>query len=93
MSDSMTQLENELAKLIESGLPAHPAADVSAALQVAEILERKGYAFTLKDLCPKSLTDSLWRAAFTRDGAEASSENPQAAVAVCAAAVAALKQA
>jgi len=85
------ELERALAQLMEIGLPEHPAADVTAALQVADLLEAKGYAFLLQDMCPRSLGDSMWRAVFSRDGAEFSADHAEAAVAVCAAAVAALK--
>ncbi len=92
MSDyTIQEIEGELVQLIESGLPDHPAADVNAALQVANLLEDKGYAFAMKDLCPKSMYDSMWRAVFSKDGDDFSSENSESAVAVCAAAIAALK--
>ncbi len=87
----LLELERELAERMATGLPEHPAADVNAALRVADLLEADGYAFTLKDTCPKSLCDSMWQAVFVRDGAEFSAEDPKAAIAVCAAAVAALK--
>ncbi|WP_147819456.1 hypothetical protein [Salidesulfovibrio onnuriiensis] len=93
MSDNtIASLERELAEFLGADLPEHPAADVHEALQVATLLESKGYAFTLRDLCPKSMS-SNWRACFTKDGDEFASEGPESALAVCTAAVAALRNA
>jgi hypothetical protein len=55
------------------------------------MLETKGFAFQLKDMCPKSLIETNWRATFLKDGATFSAENPQSALAVCMAAVDALR--
>ncbi len=84
-------LEKELAQLVEAEIPAHPAQDIHDALQVADTLESKGFSFALKDMCPKSLSDTMWRATFSKDGAEFAAEHTHSAVAVCTAAVGALK--
>lgn len=89
-SPSPADVERKLSEHMGDGLPENPASDVGAALQVADRLEAEGFAFVLRDMCPKSL-DSLWRAVFSRDGVDCAVEHPQSALAVCAAAVAALR--
>ncbi|WP_243546413.1 hypothetical protein [Pseudodesulfovibrio tunisiensis] len=84
-------LEEQLEQCLGPEMPEHPTADIHVALRVAEIMEARGYAFKLKDLCPKSLTDSMWKASFSRNETEFASESSDAACALCAAAVAALQ--
>ena len=87
---SPRQLEDILGEYLDFPAQAHPAENVATALRVAGLLESSGYDFTLKDLCPKSM-DSKWRASFRLGEKEFPAEDAQAAVAICAAAVAALQ--
>ena len=48
-------------------------------MELSGILETKGFTFQLKDMCPKSLIDTNWRATFLKDGETFSAENPQSA--------------
>ncbi len=88
---SMDELDKRLGQLLDSELPASPTSDVNAALLVADLLESNGYTFQLKDMCPKSLCDNLWRAVFTYKDEEFVADNSESAFAICAAAVAALE--
>jgi hypothetical protein len=65
----------------------HAAYDIHAALELSEILEAKGFSFQLKDLYPKSMDKTKWRAIFHKNGKKFSADDPQSSVAVCAAAV------
>jgi hypothetical protein len=84
------RLEKQLKQYLGQAVPFHVAHDIHAALELANILETKGFSFQLKDLCPKSMNESLWRAIFIKDGEEFSADNPQSSVAVCTAAIGAL---
>jgi len=84
------ELEKKLDELLGTEVPAHPARDINAALQVAELLKSRGFSFQLKDLCPRSMSETLWRAVFAKGDTEFAVEDAQTAVAVCAAAVEAL---
>ncbi len=84
------RLEKQLKQYLGQAVPFHVAHDIHAALELANILEAKGFSFQLKDLCPKSMNESLWRAIFIKDGEEFSADNPQSSVAVCTAAIGAL---
>lgn len=84
------ELEKKLEDLLGSELPAHPAQNINAALQVAELLESRGFSFQLKDLCPSSMNETKWCATFIKNGTEFAAEDAQTAVAVCSAATAAL---
>ena len=87
---SSPELDASLREFLELPAEARPAQDLNQALRLAELLESGGYAFSLKDLCPKSM-DSLWRASFRIDGKEFAAEDAQSALAICAAAVTALE--
>lgn len=87
---SADELNELLGQFLEIPTQANPAEDVNSALRVAELLESNGCAFSLKDLCPRSM-DSLWRASFHVDGREFAAEDAQSAKAICSAAVAALQ--
>ena len=92
MSASMAaELENKLAQLLDTDIPAHPTQDINAALQLSDTMQAKGFAFKLKDLCPKSLSETMWRAVFSKSGMDFKAEAPDSALAVCAAAVEALE--
>lgn len=88
---SIKDIETKLHSLLGESIPAAPASNVNEALRVADALENKGYSFALKDLCAKSLCDTSWRASFTMNGQDVMAENPEAAVAICVAALAALE--
>ena len=91
MSESLIDnLENQLRELIGAECSIHPAQDVNTALQVADQLKSEGFSFSLKDMCPRSLSETQWRAVFFKDDNEFMSEDAQSAVAICAAAVKAL---
>jgi hypothetical protein len=88
---TVEELEKELGTLLGSDCPACAAQDINAALQVSGLLEAKGFSFAMKDCCPKSMTDTRWRAVFARGDEEYAAEHESSAKAVCAAAVAALQ--
>ena len=91
MSESIPEkLEKELKHLLGESVPARAAYDIHAAIELAELLEPKGFTFKLKDLCSRSMTDTYWRATFYKDGEEFSTDDSEAAVALCTAAIAAL---
>jgi len=83
-------LEYELKKYVGGALPAHAAKDLHAALALAEILESRGFAFHLKDLCPGSRDQTRWQAVFFKQGDEFTADHPDAPAAVCTAAIGAL---
>jgi len=91
MSESIPEiLEKQLKQHLGEAVPTHAAYDIHAALELSEIMEAKGFSFQLKDLCPKSLNKTQWRAIFLKDGEKFLADDPQSSVAVCTAAVDAL---
>jgi len=88
--DAVEELDKRLGEFLEFPVQAHPSQDVNAALRIAELLQDNGYAFTLKDLNPKSL-DSGWQALFRLGEREYSANDARPAVAICEAALAALE--
>ena len=84
-------IETNLKNRLGPSMPDNAIENINSALQVAQILESRGYAFDLKDLCPKSLCDTGWRARFNMNDQEFTAEAPQAAAAICTAAFAALE--
>ena len=91
MSESISErLEKQLKQHLGEAVPTHAADNVHAALELAGILETRGFSFQLKDLCPKSPNQTLWGAIFLKDGKKFSANDPQPSVAVCTAAVDAL---
>ncbi len=86
----LESLEKQLKQYLGQTVPFQVAHDIHAPLELANILEAKGFSFQLKDLCPKSMNESLWRAIFIKDGEKFSADNPQSSVAVCRAAIGAL---
>ena len=92
MSESAVEhLEEQLRQLLGDAVPNQAVHNINAAMELAGMLEDKGFTFQLKDMCPKSMTDTNWRAAFLKDDAQFSAENPQPSAAVCMAALGALK--
>ena len=92
MSESAVEiLEEQLKQLLGKSVPDQAVYNINAAMELAGILETKGFTFQLKDMCPKSMTETNWRATFLKDDAVFSVENPQSSVAVCMAAVDALR--
>ncbi len=83
-------LEEQLKQLLGESVPDQAVYNINAAMELAGILETKGFTFQLKDMCPKSMTETNWRATFLKDDAVFSAETPQSSVAVCMAAVDAL---
>ncbi len=91
MSESIPEiLEKQLKRHLGEAVPTQAAYNINAALELSKIIEAKGFSFQLKDLCPKSLSETQWRAIFIRDGEKFSADDPQSSVAVCTAAVDAL---
>lgn len=92
MSEPAAENIDELLKqLLGDALPDQAAYNINAAMELSGILETKGFTFQLKDMCPKSLVETNWRATFLKEGETFSAENPQSALAVCIAAVNALR--
>ena len=83
------QLNQLLAESAES-VPEQAVYNINAAMALAGILEGRGFTFKLKDMCPKSPTETNWRATFLKADKVFSVQNPQSSVAVCMAAVDAL---
>lgn len=91
MSGSAVEnLEEQLKQFLGESVPGQAVHNINAAMELAGILETKGFTFQLKDMCPKSLIETNWRAAFFKEDAVFSAEDPQSSVAVCMAAVDAL---
>ena len=87
------ELNRRIERFLDCELPDHPTADIGCALQVADFMESKGYGFQLKDMCPHSPDQAMWKAVFIASDAEFAAEDAQGAVAICAAAAAALEAA
>ena len=87
---SIEEIDKRIEQFLDCELPARPTADISVALKVADFMESKGYDFQLRDMCPKSLHETMWKATFTTSGTEFAAEATQSAVAICTAATAAL---
>ncbi len=86
----LEKLEKQLKQLFGEAAPTNAPYDINAALELSEYLETKGFSFQLKDLCPKSLNETKWRAIFFKDDKKFSADDPQSSVAICTAAVDAL---
>ncbi len=92
MSESAVgNLEDQLKQFFGESVPEQAAYNINAAMELAGILETKGFTFQLKDMCPKSMTQTNWRATFLKQDNSFSAENPQSAIAICTAAVDALR--
>jgi len=87
------ELDRRIERFLDCALPDRPTADIGVALKVADFMESKGYGFQLKDMCPHSLDQAMWKAVFIAADAEFAAEDAQGAVAICAAAAAALEAA
>ncbi len=85
-------LEKQLKQLFGDAVPHQAVYDIHAAMELAEVLEGKGFNFQLKDLFPKSMTQTGWQASFSRDGMTFSADDSQSSVAVCMAAVGAASE-
>jgi hypothetical protein len=91
MSKSIpVQLEKQLEQFLGKAVPNQAVYDIHAAMELAGILETKGFTFKLKDLCPKSLNKTAWRAIFFKGNTTFTADDPESSVAVCKAAVDAL---
>ena len=82
-------LVEQLKQLFGESVPKQAVYNIKA-MALAEILKTKGFAFQLKDMCPKKITETNWRATFLKEDAVFAAKNTQSAVAVCMAAVDAL---
>jgi len=92
MSESAAEnIEEQLKQHLGESLPDQAVYNINAAMELSGILEAKGFTFQLKDMCPKSIIDTNWRATFLKDDRKFSAENAQSALAVCMAAVEALR--
>ena len=83
-------LEKQLNQLLGEVAPPYAAHDIHSALELSKILEANGFSFQLKDLCPKSMNKTQWRAIFYKNDKKFSIDDPQSSVAICAAAIDAL---
>lgn len=91
MSESEVEyLNGQLKQFLGESVPNQAVYNINAAMELAGILETKGFTFQLKDMCPKSMTDTNWHASFLKQDKSFSAESPQSAIAVCTAAVDAL---
>ena len=81
------QLEKQLKQFLGEAVPKQAIDDIHAAIEIARILETKGFTFQLKDLCPKSMNETAWRATFFKDNVAFAADDPESSVAVCKAAV------
>lgn len=90
---SLDELDQRLGNFLAPELPERPSSDVNLALRVAGLLESRGYSFQLTDMCPKSLSQSLWQASFSTGDMQFAAEDAQSAIAICSAALAALEEA
>ena len=84
------QIEKQLKQYFGEAFPSHAVYEINPALELSQIMEARGFGFQLKDLCPKSLNQTQWRAVFFKDGQKFSADDAQSSVAVCTAAVDAL---
>ena len=84
------ELEKQLRQILGENMPDRAVHEIHAAMELAGILEAKGFSFQLKDLCPRSMNETAWRAVFIKDGMEFSADDPLSPVAVCKAALGAL---
>ena len=84
------KLEKKLKETLGEAVPTNAVYDIHVALDLAELLKAKGFSFQLKDLCPKSPSETLWRAIFSKDDEKFSADDPQSSMAVCMAAIHAL---
>lgn len=85
-------IEERLTELLGGSIPQHAAADISAAMEIAENLQQQGAQFKLRDMNPRSIVDTLWQAVFTQNDTEYSAEHSQSAMAICLAAIGYLSQ-
>ncbi|MFO7910993.1 MAG: hypothetical protein R6V15_02410 [Desulfotignum sp.] len=86
----LEQLEKQLIQFLGEAVPDQAVYDIHAAMELAWILETKGFTFQLKDLCPKSLNETAWRAIFFKENIAFTADDPEPSVALCKAAVDAL---
>ena len=71
-------------------MPARAAEYINDALQLAGVLEARGFTFRLRDAHPKDPTAQGWNAVFRQGERVFSAEDASPALAVCRAALAAL---
>lgn len=87
---ALKEIDKQLGRIPDLELSVPPSSDVNEALRVVDYFESKGFSFRLKDMVPKSLSESRWRATFTHAETEFVAEDSQPAVAICIAAAAVL---
>ena len=59
MSESAIEiLEEQLKQLLGESVPDQAVYNINAAMELAGILETRGFTFQLKDMCPKSMTEN-----------------------------------
>lgn len=93
MQPSHKELNHRLEQLLDWEGETPPTADIAAGLRVADLMEARGYGFSLTDLHPDDPGRALWRAVFIASDREHAAEDPEGAVAICAAAAEALEAA
>jgi hypothetical protein len=77
------ELESALKRLLGDAYIDQALVHIGAALQLAGVLEQKGYEFKLADARPKSPDQNLWRAMFAKEGKTFTIEDEDAPLAVC----------
>ncbi|MDD4732851.1 MAG: hypothetical protein PHX58_13050 [Desulfovibrio sp.] len=90
MNQEQRELEQTLCHLLGGPLPEHATEHINQALQVAGLLEQRGFEFRLLDARPKDPEATLWKALFSKGDRLFQCEHSDAALAVCTAAARAL---
>lgn len=80
-----------LSAYLGDAMPSGATRNINDALNLAGALERRGFAFRLRDACPKDPGSQSWKATFSKGELRFETVEPEAAMAVCRAALAALR--
>ena len=86
MKPDMTEneIDSRIAELMGEKEARAYREDINAALDVAQKMEERGFDFKLKDLRPKKIHESLWRAVLkTPSGTEFVAQDENSALAIC----------
>ena len=77
-------LDSRIAELMGEKEARAYCAHINVALDVARKMEERGFDFKLKDLRPKKINESLWRAVLkTPSGTEFAAQDENPALAIC----------
>jgi len=81
---SNNNIDSRIAKLMEEDEARAYSTDINTALEVVQKMEERGFDFKLKDLRPKKIHESLWRAVLkTPSGTEFAAQDENSAIAIC----------